>query len=222
MFNELKSLNHHAYFINSFKDSVALLKDFLQNEFNIREKKNPDFFHEVFEIMGIDDSRRIKENHLSKSFDKNGKRIFIIECSGITHEAQNSLLKILEEPNENSHFFLIMPSINILLPTLISRVFIIKNNNIDNEESIKNAEKFLKLSKSEKIDFVDEIARNISDEKSTKKDAQEFLNSLELILYKKGIEENKNALKAIIKARDYMNDRSPSIKQLLEYIALNI
>ena len=72
------------------------------------------------------------------------------------------------------------------------------------------------------IDFVDEIAKNISDEKSTKKDAQEFLNSLELILYKRGIEKNKDGLKAIIKARDYMNDRSPSIKQLLEYIVLNI
>jgi DNA polymerase III delta prime subunit len=198
------------------------LKSFLKDKFNIKENKNPDFFHEVFEIMGIDNSRKIKENHLSKSFIKDGKKIFIIECSGITHEAQNSLLKIFEEPNENSHFFLIMPSPNVLLPTLLSRIFILKKDKEDNKESMIQALKFLELSKTKKIDFVDEMAKDISDEKITKKDIQEFLNSLESILYENGIEENKSILKSIIKARDYMNDRSPSIKQLLEYIALNI
>jgi hypothetical protein len=51
---------------------------------------------------------------------------------------------------------------------------------------------FLKSnSKKEKIDYVDELAKRISDEEANKSDAQEFLSALELVLYKK--ENLKNA-----------------------------
>lgn len=222
----IKALDHHAYFIHAFKDAVQKLKDFLKKEFHIEHSKNPDFYHEKFETLGIGESRRIKENHLSKSFTEGSKRIFIIEASGITHEAQNSLLKIFEEPNEDSHFFLIMPSSEILLPTLRSRLFIIKLNEENSEgqenQAIKDAERFLKLSKKERIDFVDEMAKRISDDKASKSDAQEFLAAIEIVFYKKNGLRNTETLKAILKARDYMSDRSPSIKQLLEFVALSL
>ncbi len=218
-FDYLHSLTHHAYFIHAFKDSAQKLKEFLKKELHIDHHQNPDFYHEKFEILGIDESRRIKENHLSKSFVEGNKRIFIIEADGMTHEAQNSLLKIFEEPHEHSHFFLIMPSVEVLLPTLKSRLLILDTN--QESRSLTEAEKFLKLSKKDKIAFVDELAKSISDEDATKADAQEFLAALEIVLYKNGPEKNINALKAVMKARDYVNDRSPSMKQLLEYVALS-
>ena len=85
---------------------------------------------------------------------------------------------------------------------------------------LNEVNKFLKLSKKEKVTFVDEIAKNISDEKINKIYAIEFLSALESTLYKIDHLKNTKILGAIIKARDYMNDRSPSVKQLLEYIAL--
>jgi hypothetical protein len=57
--------------------------------------------------------------------------------------------------------------------------------------------------------------------KTTKSEALEFLASLEIVLYKKGIDKNTQVLKAILKARDYLNDRSASVKQLLEFVALS-
>ncbi len=220
-FEYIKNLEHHVYFIQSFKDSADYLKSHLKDKFDISHLQNPDFYHEKFEVLGIDDSRKIKENHLSKGFKENGRRIFIIEASGITHEAQNSLLKILEEPNSNSHFFIIMPTSEILLPTLRSRLYIINSfENKHNPEILNEVNKFLKLSKKEKVTFVDEIAKNISDEKINKIYAIEFLSALESTLYKRDHLKNTKILGAIIKARDYMNDRSPSVKQLLEYIAL--
>ena len=218
-FDYIHTLNHHAYFIHSFKDSAYKLKEHLLTALHINHTQNPDFFHEKYEVLGIDESRRIKELHLSKSFIEGSKKIFIIEASGMTHEAQNSLLKIFEEPHEHSHFFLIMPSLDVLLPTLRSRLLVLEKQ--ENEESSPEAIKFLKLSKKDKITFVDELAKSISDEEATKSDALEFLAQLESALHKNGVEKNSNALKAILKARDYMNDRSPSIKQLLEYVALN-
>lgn len=220
----IHALEHHAYFIHSFKDATQHLKDFLKEKFKIGHDRNPDFFHEKFESLGIEDSRRIKELHLSKSFSKDGKKIFIIEASNITNEAQNALLKIFEEPNENSHFFLVMPSSHALLPTLKSRLYILKSQNHEvlDQDLFNEVEKFLKLSKKDKIAYVDDIAKDISDEKLDKSNAQEFLAALEVVLYKqKGI-ETANTLKAILKARDYLNDRSASVKQLLEYVALSL
>ena len=219
-FEYIKALDHHAYFIHAFKDSVHHLKEYLKEKFNIHHAQNPDFYHEKFEVLGIDESRKIKESHLSKSFTEGSKRIFVIEADGMTQEAQNSFLKIFEEPNKDSHFFLVMPSIETLLPTLRSRLHVV--NKKDTNPSFKEIEKFLKLSKKEKVDFVDELAKRISDEEATKSDAQEFLAGLEIALYANGVEKNKKALQAILKARDYINDRSSSVKQLLEYVALSL
>lgn len=223
-FQYIKALEHHAYFIHSFTDSVNKLKEFLKEKFGISHTQNPDFYYEKFETLGIDDSRRIKEIHLSKSFIAGSKRIFIIETSGITHEAQNSLLKMFEEPNEDSHFFLIMPSPHTLLPTLKSRLYINRLNDdfVSGVKMIEEAEKFLKLSKKDKVAYMDEIAKDISDEKLNRSDAQEFLAALEILIYRNNGIKNEKGLKAILKARDYMNDRSPSVKQLLEYVALSL
>ena len=62
--------------------------------------------------------------------------IFQSECMRI--DAQNKLLKTLEEPPEKSVIILVTTNINTLLPTIISRCKIInhKSNNISNELDI--------------------------------------------------------------------------------------
>jgi hypothetical protein len=63
----------------------------------------------------------------------------------------------------------------------------------------------------------------ISKEKKTKQDAIDFINILEAAVYSNGgAKKNAEALKSIELARKYMNDRSPSLKMLLEYVALSI
>ena len=220
-FNYIKYLDHHSYFIHSFTDAVNKLKEHLRDNFGIKHNQNPDFYHEKFEVLGIDDSRKIKDTHSSKSFVDGNKRIYIIEADNITHEAQNSLLKILEEPHIDTHFFIIMPESNLLLPTLKSRLFIL-NKSSKNIQSLDDARKFLKLSKNDKIKYVDEMAKKIGDEEISKIHAVEFIEKLESILYENGIEKNKKALESVLKVRDYINDRSSSVKQLLEYLVLNI
>lgn len=215
----IKALDHHAYFIHAFKDGALKLKEHLKKAFGISHTQNPDFYHEKFDVIGIDDSRKLKELHSSKSFKEGTKRIFIIESAGITREAQNALLKIFEEPNEDTHFFLIMPSVEVLLSTLRSRLSVIKTE--QENPAVESAENFLKLSAKQRIEFVDEIAERIADEKATKSDVIEFLTALEVVLYKKGLENNTQALKAVFKARDFVNDRSASVKQLLEFVALS-
>ncbi len=216
-FESIKTLAHHAYCLVGAK--IEHILHTLEHTHKVQTKANPDFFHEKYETLTIDESRKIKEIHSSKSFSENSKRIFIIECNGMTVEAQNALLKIFEEPNHNSYFFLVMPSDSVLIPTLRSRVHLLEHKK---EDYLDEAKKFLKLSMKDKITYVDGIAKKISDEELQKSYAVEFLGALEAAVTEKGIEKNKRALQAIMKARDYMLDRSPSVKQLLEFVALSL
>lgn len=213
----LTTFAHHAYALIEGKVEDLLVA--LKKHHKIEAKGNPDFFHEKYETFGIDESRYLKELHVSKAFAPGGKRIFVIETRAITHEAQNSLLKIFEEPHEDTHFFLLMPSAATLLPTLRSRLLVIESER-EEHAGLTDAQKFIKLTTKDKITFVDDLAKQISDEDLPKSAAAEFLAALEIILAKDP-EKNQKAIKAILKARDYMNDRAPSVKQLLEFVALS-
>jgi hypothetical protein len=82
---------------------------------------------------------------------------------------------------------------------------------------------FIKSSISKRLEIVKKIVDDIADEKKPKRYAIEFLNSLEsAILKEKGVKQGATSLEAIQYARTYMNDRAPSIKMLLEYVALNV
>lgn len=50
------------------------------------------------------------------------KRFIILSAPKFRLEAQNALLKILEEPPKNVQFVMIVPSKNAILPTIISRL----------------------------------------------------------------------------------------------------
>ncbi|MES3031115.1 MAG: hypothetical protein V4697_01735 [Patescibacteria group bacterium] len=214
-FDHLRTLTHHAYLFIGAK--VHEIIEFLEHHHKIKIQGNPDFSHQTFQTFTIDDSRALKELHASKSFSADSKRIFVIEFFNITPEAQNALLKIFEEPHENTHFFLIAPSAHILLPTLRSRLFHVDGETF--EIDTVEAQKFLKLSPKDRVTFVDGLAEDVSDEKLTKADVQKFLTELEVELHAQGEYEK---LKAVLKARDYLGDRSSSVKQLLEYVALNM
>ncbi len=215
--SHIATLTHHAYCL--VEEKIEQLFPILKKHHNIEPRGNPDFFHEKYETFGIDESRKLKELHSSKAFASDGKRIFVLEIQSITHEAQNSLLKIFEEPHEQTHFFIFIPSVSLLLPTLRSRLYIIDEEK-EEHAGTAEAKKFVKLSVKEKIDYVDDLAKRISDEEATKTEALDFLAALEAVLASDP-EKYQKPLKAILKSRDYMDDRSPSIKQLLEFVALS-
>lgn len=62
-------------------------------------------------------------------------KIAVIDMADLmTHEAQNALLKILEEPKGDKIIFLISSNVGNLLETILSRVYPIKFNLISKEE----------------------------------------------------------------------------------------
>lgn len=88
--------------------------------------------------MGIEDVRNIQKAILLKPFRGKTKAVIIDAYENITPQAQNALLKILEEPPANTIIIISASKKELLLPTIISRCKVIelKENNLtlSNEE----------------------------------------------------------------------------------------
>jgi DNA polymerase III delta prime subunit len=220
------NLTHHAYAIIGSKTTRSDLVLALETAHKISFRANPDFFDRTYETFTIDDAREVKTFHETRPMNVGAKKIFILSMDGITIEAQNALLKLLEEPAEYAHFFLIIPSAHLLLPTVKSRLHIVEGGHVGHPAvgpRGKAAREFLQGSASKRLDIIKDLMDEISKEKKNKQNAVDFLNDIEYALYEeKGVKKVKESLEAIEHARKYMNDRSPSVKMLLEYVALNI
>ncbi len=74
------------------------------------------------EILPIASAREIKKR---LAFSTPGNRLFIF-ANGITVEAQNALLKSVEESNDNIHFIFCCEREEAILPTIASRSRVVK------------------------------------------------------------------------------------------------
>ena len=85
-----------------------------------------DITREEFEkTAGIEDVRNIHKKIFLKPIRGRSKAVILASPNGFTIEAQIALLKILEEPPENTIIILVVQSTN-LLPTVLSRCKIIE------------------------------------------------------------------------------------------------
>lgn len=85
-------------------------------------KNHPDvLYFEEAETLGIEQARKIKEHFSLKPYSAEGRVVVLEDASNLTIDAQNALLKTLEEPPEGSILLLGASSDVSLLPTIISR-----------------------------------------------------------------------------------------------------
>lgn len=250
----LSSLSHHAYLLIGSDSVRADLVSILEKNHKITARANPDFFDRTYQNFTIDDAREVKTFHGTRPVTETGKKIFVLVMNGATVEAQNALLKLLEEPADYAHFFIIIPSTHLLLPTVKSRMQILETNNggritedgadsrekggnknemvvkgknkvseTINPELLQSVKKFVTFSKAKRLEEVKKLIDDIAKEKKTKQDAIDLLNAIQVVIYEeRGMKDGKLALEAIEVARNYIHDRAPSVKMLLEYVALNI
>jgi len=205
--------NHHAYYIEgpsalfgSYKEELKPLG---------RSPTGETLWAKEFERFGIDEARALVTLAALKNFTQ---ATFLIATPQITTEAQQALLKLLEEPQVGSTFVLIVPH-GVLLPTLRSRMLEypkLQTSSTKNQTVIK----FLSSSPKERSDF---IAKLLKDEDGVKERARDFVNALEAHCVKLNFtqrQEGRQALEDIALVRDYLRDRSPSLKMLLEHLSV--
>jgi DNA polymerase III delta prime subunit len=202
---------HHAYLLEGEREGIRKeLLHFIEKHLKINIIGNPDVWQSQFETFTIDDARKLREAQANKAI-AGEKKIFIIETRGMTLEAQNSLLKVFEEPTPHTHFFMIVPSAEVFLPTLRSRTVIISQHNDTSSVSAETKE-FLHASKDSRLKMIEEII-----EEKDKARAIGLIDGLLKALHSKA---SPQILQELLKCRMYLHDRSPSLKLLLEHISL--
>ncbi|MDD5357444.1 MAG: hypothetical protein PHS53_04850 [Candidatus Pacebacteria bacterium] len=214
---------HHAYcIVGEREDVLAELLVFFEKELKVKTVGNPDFWRGKFDLFTVDDAEKLIEAQSKKALQVGNKKIFLIIVNKIQWQAQNKLLKVLEEPTLDTHFFLVISSTEGLLSTLKSRLFIINTNGENKWE--KDAKEFLSSAKPKRLVSVKKMTDEISDEKKTKADAISFLNAVESVLKEKvgtiKSKEDARSFEELIKFRSYLGDQSPSVKMILEHLAL--
>jgi DNA polymerase-3 subunit delta' len=212
---------HHAYLIEGEREKI------LPEVFEF--VKGMEVAHIDLDSFKIDDARNLKSYAIEKSFSE-VKKIFIISANSFLLEAQNSLLKMFEEPIENTHFFLIVPDASALLRTFVSRFFLISPKTVFGEEmEMEEVEKFIKMPLVKRIDFIKELVAKLDDDdeedrgaESSRTKALKFLNSLESALQikvSKGLFDT-NYFHHIFKVRKFLRMPGSSPKTLMESVAI--
>ena len=87
--------------------------------------------------IGVDVMRDMIAEVGVKSFEGGTKALFIPRAEIMTAQAQNCLLKTLEEPPEDTVFFLMTDQPGALLPTIVSRCRVIRFHPLSQEECEK-------------------------------------------------------------------------------------
>ncbi len=232
IFEHLDKKNlHHAYLIEGARDIIVPEIFKFCESINIKTSGNPDFVSISIDNFKINEALELRAMSFDKSFSSS-KKIFTIFANTISLDAQNVLLKMFEEPTENSHFFLIVPDINMLLKTVISRFYLIKPENKISDKNIE-AKKFIAMPLRDRINFIKELL--IEEEKvdeeegeiimtdSARASALRFLNSLESTLHRnitpKNIFDTK-VFEHFFKVREFLRMPGSSTKSLLESVAM--
>jgi DNA polymerase-3 subunit delta' len=175
------------------------------------------FFNQ--KVLDIDTARKIISWALAPY---NEEKIALISFHTIGLEAQNALLKMLEEPRDGVRFILLTSNKANLIDTVLSRVFLVGYNKTT--EATQEAETFLKTSCSSRMKLpyiVDIISRTEKENGKERKDREPvYLFILTLVTVLKNKKNAQKYVEETLKVASYAADSSSSGKALLEYLSL--
>lgn len=212
-------LTHHAYLI---EDSTSLFDAYL-NEIRASEKFEEgslDFFSQKYEKFGIDESRELYTRASLKTVGNRG--LFVLGISSITTEAQQALLKLFEEPQRGIVFVVLTPP-GLFISTLKSRFLPYPELSTKTSSEDHSVSEFLAASYAKRSAMVAEML-DADEEEDIKEKVRDFLARIETVLASKIGESAavRTSLEDIAKFRSYVNDRSPSLKMILEHFAATL
>jgi len=217
----IKSALHHAYLlIGEPAEAILQVKDYLNERFGTAyaNSANPDFWMADLPTWGIEESRNLKEAASRRPVEYPAK-VFVISAHLVTLEAQNSLLKTLEEPAPDTHFFIIAKQASLFLPTVLSRCQLIELSS--EEVSIPSqVSNFLRADIAERLKIVKEILKAQEDDAAA---GVNFLNDLAREYWQKVrfdlSPEKRIGAEVLNEAATLASQRGSSLRLLLDHVA---
>ena len=168
--------------------------------------------------LGIEQARVIKGHFSLKPYQSKGRVVVLEDAANLTIEAQNALLKTIEELPKHALFILGADSDAKLLPTAVSRCQIVRvqgtGYRVQPEDYTEDIKKLLSASIEERFEYIEKL-----------KDRKEFLHFLiryfhqNLRSHLKG--EELDFLKELLEAEKWAA-QNVNIRAILEYLMLVI
>lgn len=170
--------------------------------------------------LGVEEAKKIRRHLSLKPYHGKSRAIALVSAYNLTLEAQNALLKTLEEPHDTALIILGSPSEDNLLPTVVSRCQIIFINNQttkDLEKSeIEKIDRLLKMNMEERFLFIEGMDNR-----------DKFLSALTSYFHSYsrshlgGGRLNIEFLQALIQTEKWAR-QNVNIRAILEYLMLKI
>lgn len=213
---------HHAYVLSG---AVFATAEKLQSALFERDPNGECvlFSHETF---SKEDALYLRDKAVLRAHS-GVSRYLIIFAEAWTREAQNALLKLLEEPGAETHFFLLVASEAVVLPTIRSRsqVILLKKEEQRAVLPLAEAEKFLADTRGERLAFIANFLKEYEVYETSgprRRAANDFLSALEVVLAEKETLKNREALATILTAKSYLTNQGALVKMILENVALQV
>lgn len=169
------------------------------------------------EKLGVQESKKISEFLSFKPFSGRLKGVVLEAGDNLTPQAQNSLLKILEELPESAFFLIGAESEENFLPTIKSRcevVFLEPNNKIQvtSNKFSKEIEKLESMTLEQRFILIEKI-----------EDKDKFLEELTSFYREKLIKDPKylDFSKELLQAEEF-HKHNVNIRGILEYLMLSL
>jgi len=222
----MNSLPGNVLLIAGSSEHVPEVLNYLASA-GIRADSNPDLYIRHHRQFGIDDAQELRARASSRAIGD--RRVFIVSAGGMTNEAQNALLKTLEEPPDNALFVFIVPAPDALLSTVRSRSQIveIERSKTGGSSAGLDVAAFLAATPACRIDMLKVVLEKDDDDKYNTGAILAFLSALERYVARsktmmdlRNPSSAKELLGAIYRARQYMTDRGALVKTLMESVAL--
>lgn len=198
-------MNHHAelYIASSLPDA-GLEPLYL--------KQSADIVHVLSDAFGIDDARSLTKQAYIRPVEQ-ACRTCVVVFKTATTEAQNALLKLLEDPPATTRFIVIASRKEVLIPTLQSRLQL-------RSVSVSSGTESIAFSKFQEASYKERLAQIAAYAKT--KDTL-WLQDLQagLLDYAAGVEDITTA-RVLVLVDQNLNRRGASNKMLLEELALSL
>ncbi|OGG50284.1 hypothetical protein A2763_01305 [Candidatus Kaiserbacteria bacterium RIFCSPHIGHO2_01_FULL_54_36] len=185
---------------------------------------NPDLYIRTYQRFGIEDAIELRDRAGTRAVRQGARRIFVIATPSMTHEAQNALLKTIEEPPADAMFIFVVPAPETLLQTLRSRAQTLLLDVVAGE-TLVDAKKFLAAQPQKRLDMLKALLEKDADDRRDLGAIISFLSSLERQCEKRtdGLHATRReGLESVYRARKYIGDKGALVKPLLEQVALLI
>lgn len=165
------------------------------------------------EKLGVEAAKKVRQHLNFKPYAAKGRLVCLESAHNLTTDAQNALLKTLEEPPLNALLLLGAETAEAFLPTVLSRCQIIKVEGTGEKEDLKSEiESVIGLTIPERFTFIEKL-----DEK------QEFLEAL-MVYFREKLQHDPKYLKInqeLLRAEQWALANG-NIRAILEYLMLNL